>query len=927
MPKFNSAFQIALKGTSTKLAWGTLFKNLTSPGLRLRCFASTNANSVDPSVDGEEFINVASDGNFTLSGGNIVGFGMLSDSKVKKAANLAVGKAILRLEGNGYTFTATLGLPGSGAEYVLSKNPTGNPNEGISFTAGSGIKAPKFYPSGTGPFQPGIRAATPTVVKLVSCIDPTNKTVVGTSKVNVRKEDWVFEVPFMAAEMGDIGIYQMASPIKWAEAGFELGGTLFLGNNHNTIDGVTPLEQMLMGWKPMGAGNWETYPAMDTYVRANWENQTINGVVTEVCTNAATASKTYPPPYEIHLETETGQLVHIYQMDAFNAKPNLPINSPLLSQWWTETEPVVPHVNIGQLLPWQNIQTRISSRMKNIIGGFTANSYAPKCAKSGDSVNPAIPFYSAYSQTNSAGHMYGLPPYPMRRDLKFGDQDADVKLYDPGPRDPNLFDKSTYRDYEGKPVRMTGYMFQYGSITGHDGYMAKGGARFDRSPVPSLLAILVSKPDYLRPDGNVPIRKMWDNFSMAYFNHTCHYLRDVTNFTTVPKSEIEAGSWVLASAYYGGGPYGSQGQYRGPQNTVQTCGIMNGNNRTMIHNDASGRMPWGGRLRDHLHSYAYPSWAAVANNSPMHAFANIFHYNEHWMCSLGSAAADVDIGENFLSRGMSGRWLAYTMQWVVGTQHPMGISCEEIERRFQVELETLHRLYYTPAFVENSQSMFNIALRNLGVYLTEDKNGVLGSSGGTLGLYIADVFAMMKQFGLLDRMKSRSQKNIDVFKMVIDAFDKQAIDYVLDTKGRDNYYQVLSGFKVNGASWTAAAISTNWAAQGAMLDQLWPVIPADFSGNLDYEYYHSKRIDWGTDYRGNACDACSTQHLQYKWATMRKRYLTEYPHPRLDAAIAKFEGYYAAMKARADAGFDTEARYLMPSHGGLLAPLTVGPPA
>lgn len=925
MPVLSPTLKAQAEAQTNKLAYSNKIKELLGTNRSVRFFYTSNP-AANPVSAGTEFLRMQSTGDLTTSGGNITGFGALSNTTINQPVDLAVGASTLRLEGNGHYIDYTFGLTGAGKEFSIPSNPTGSASQGFAFTSSSGMKAPKFYPSGTGPYQPGLRSVTPTVVKLISCIDPANKVLVGTSRMSVRKEDWVFEVPFMAAEMGDIGIYQMATPIKWPEAGFELGGTLFLGNNHNTIDGVTPLEQTLMGWKPMGAGNWETYPAMDTYVRANWEVQTVDGVQKEVCTNSATASKTYPPPYEIHLETETGQLVHIYQMDAFNGKPNLPINSPLLSQWWTETEPVVPHVNIGQLLPWQNIQTRISSRMKNIIGGFTANSYAPKCAKSGDSVNPAIPFYSAYAQTNSAGHMYGLPPYPMRVDKKFGDLDADVKLYDPGPRDPNLFNKSQYRDYEGKPVRMTGYMFQYGSITGHDWYMAKGGARFDRSPVPSLLAILVSKPDYLRPDGNVPIRKMWDNFSMAYFNHTCYYLRDVTNFTTVPKSEVEAGSWVLANAYYGGGPYGSQGQYRGPQNTVQTCGIMNGNNRTMIHNDASGRMPWGGRLRDHLHSYTYPSWAAVANNSPMHAFANIFHYNEHWMCSLGSAAADVDIGENFLHRGMSGRWLAYTMQWVVGTQHPMGISCEEIERRFQVELETLHRLYYTPTFVDNSQSMFSIALRNLGVYLTEEK-GVLSSRGGTFGLYITDVFALMKQFGLLDRMKARSQKNADVFKMVIEAFDKQVIDYILDTKGRDNWYQTLSGFKAEGTEHTVANIPANWAAQGVMLDALWPVIPADFSGNLDWEWYHSKRIDWGTDYMGNASDACSTQHLQYKWATMRKRYLTEYPNSRLDAAIAKFEGYYAAMKARADAGFESEARYLMPSHGGLLAPLTVGPPA
>lgn len=934
---FNSSLAAALAATSTKLAWADTLRTALGDTRRLVC-----------SKDGTVFLNVGMTGPLVITSGNVTGFGVATGYSVRMAADLTTGACLLRIEGNGNWMQGTLGLSRAAQiaagvpeaqvvpyDFSMPANP--NMSSGIGFSSSSRIKAPKLLASGTGPAAPAIRSVTPTVIELEDWTNPAAPVVVGSATFSVRTEDWVFEHPEMAAEMGDIAIYELASTIKWTSAKFELGGLLFLGNNANTLDGTTPLEQMLLWFKPIG--RWASYPAADTFKRALW---TPNGTDAQgnaifTCTNAAEADTTYPPPFKIKLRTAGGSVVHTHEMKAFNQYPTLPINSPEFMQaqlvtfppnsppkaWQNGDVPAVPHFNCGMALPWENIRTRLSSRYRRYFPGVSARSYGPRVARDSYTSNASNAFDDPYTQRNGLNHMYAMPPYPMKANHNNGDS-AEETQYDPLPRDPYTMNTASSNASYGKPHRFSGWKYQPGSVSGHDWYMGKGGQRFDRSPTPSLLAIYVSDQSYVRPHGAVPIRDMLDGFAFAYFNHSCFMVRDARTGATVPKEEMYTGGWTQLNAFYGAYT-NPPGLPAGADKKIDMCGIKSGSYRQAQHNDASGRMPWGGYLRDALHSHAYPGIHAMVLNSPMHAFANVFFYNMHWMCSLGDAKPDANPTGFFLMRQMAWRWLAYTAQWIVGTAHPRGITHQEVESRFQIELEKIYDFAYVPAFVNNEQTIFAAGLRRLGVYVAVE-GGSMGSAGGSMGLYCAHTLALMKQTGLWAKMKARSVKCRLALEMVLEAFDKQVIDYILDTKGRDAYYQKLSGKKPEGHVFTVADVPTSWAAQSAMLDTEWPVLPANMGSGEAQTYSTQERMaNWNTSYAGVKGESGSTQHLQYQWATVRKFYFPEYPHARLDAALAKFEQYYAENAALADAGTKNEWAMRFPSHGDLLAPSVVGP--
>lgn len=942
----STALADKLKLVGTKKDWSETIKTELALNRRLRIWRDSNVGATDPATSGVEVLNAGLSGDMLVLAGEIRGVGTANSVLTQVAADFMTGKSFLRIESNGQWIGGTVGpskavqmangvLEANVVDYDFKLNFANlTTTMGIGFTAGFTIKPPRLLPSGTGPVAPTIASTTPTIIELVDWTNPASPSVVGTATFSVRADDWVFSQADIAAEIGDVAVYELDNTIKWTSAKFELGGLMFLANGYNTIDGVGQLEQQLLGFKPLGT--WTTYPAMDTFKRALWSqtDTDANGNPIFTCSNAAEADNTYPPPFKVNIYTTAGYKngaadrtpLYIHEMKAFNGKPTLPINSQEFSQVWTETEPVIPHFNCGQLLPWENKKTRLSSRYRKFIPGVGPRSYAARVARDGFTSNASNAYDDAYTQKNSLNHFYGMPPYPMRKDNDYGDLDDDVKAYDPGPRDPYLFNKPIYNNSLFKPVRMTGWKWQYASITGHDMYTGKGGQRFDRSAAPSVLAIYASNQNYIRPDGNVPIRDLLDGFSFGYFNHSCHFLMDAKSGTSIPKSAMQAGTWFLANGFYGG--YTTPPTLPSDAATrVDACGIKAGDSRKALHNDASGRMPWGGYLRDGLHSYSFPAWMTIALNSPMHAYANIFHYNMHWMCNLGSAKPDADPTSFFLAREMAWRWLAYVMQWTVGTQNSKGISQNDVENRFQIELERIYDLMYVPAIVQNSNAVWATAVRNLGVHVVVPNGATsIGSFGGSMGLYNAQILATMKQVGLWSKMKAKSEKCRLALEFVLQCYDKQSIDYILDTKGRDAYYQVLSGVKASGYVFTSADVPANWAAQSTMLDTEYPVLPPDTSNSTANTKSTAERMqNFNTLWNNNKGDGGSTQHLIYQWVTVRKHYFPEYAHARLDEAIAKFETYYAENATYADSGLGQEWAYRLPSHGDLLAPSVVGP--
>lgn len=928
-----------LDTATTKLDWANKLQTALGSTRTLRCFRDSNSAATNPFATGVEFLNMKSTGPLTISSGNITGLGTLSTITVHNAVNLASGASVLRLEGNGYWVQYTLGLTGSGCDFVLSDNPTGLPNTGYAFGPGAGTKSPRLLASGTGPFAPPIRAETPTIVELVDWTNPASPVVVGIatfSEAN-RQDDWVFQNAEMAAEIGDVAIYQLDDTIKWtspiAPRRFELGGLLLIASNYNSQNGTTQLEQIPLSFKPYG--RWSTYPAMDTFVKAQRTllDSTKWPYVFGPCTNADTADRTVLPPFKVNLYTVAGYKsgaadrtpVFTHEWKAFNDKPTLPINSPQLSEVQTATEPSIPRFNCGQILPWQNIRTRVSSKASKYFPGVESYAYDHDVfgATSGPSANAYTPLSvyessagTAGSQMDSTAHWMVLPPYPLKADAAL--DDTYLTAYESRPRDARMF---TNRDHY-PAYRSMGYKYQAGGIGGHDWITGKGGQRFDRSPSPSVLAIFAANQNWLRPEGNVPIRDLAEEWGMNYFNHGNHWIRNVKTFESMPKSEILAGKWAFIGSYYGNDP-GILASF-GAAKCIDIVGIPNGKNRGNINvNDPEGFMYYGGWQRDSLHSYCNAGWWAVMLNSPMHALAAKHDFDTQWMCSNGDASPTANPVGYYGVRVHAWRMLAYTMAWKVATEHSLGYSKEEIESRLQIELELIYDKIYKPAFIDNEQTVYSAAIRNLGSGAVVSGTSYQ-TAGGSIGLYIVHTLVTMRQFGLFAAMRARSYKCRDALDMMIRNLDKFVIDYVMDSKMRDSYYPVVVTGKSDISQYTAADVPADWVAQSQMVDTyIPPYAPTYVVSTSDPQTPQFK--GFFTTYNDRAAEHYGCPHLYMQYLKARRDYFPDYPAPRLTAAIAKLQSYYDDYLVKRNAGKAYKMGNLYASHGPLLPPTEVGP--
>jgi hypothetical protein len=931
MPVLSSALKSLLNSASTKLDWANTVKAALGPNRRLRCFRDPNSAAVNPASTGVEFLNIAVTGEIGTSSGNITNFGVTGAATVRQAADLSTGACVLVLEGGGHSITYTLGLTGSGKEMTLPSSPTGLPTEGYAFSPTAGTKAPKMLASGTGPKAPPIRSTTPTIIELVDYINEDAPVVVGiaTYQEANRQEDWVFQNAEMAAEIGDVAVYQLDDTIKWttpiAARRFELGGLLLIAANYNSQDGVTQLEQMMLSFKPYG--RWTTYPAMDTFVKSSWD---VNGV----CTNPLEADRTVLPAFKINLYTVDGYKngasdrtpVFTHEWKAFNDKPTVPINSSKLSEIQTATEPAMPRFNCAQILPWQNIRTRLSSKAGKYFAGVESYAYSHNVfgATGGGSANAYYPLSVYESSLGTAGqqidataHWLTLPPYPLKDDRAL--DSTYLSAYESRPRDARLF---TNRDHY-PAYRSMGFKYQAGGVGGHDWITGKGGQRFDRSPSPSVLAILASDQNWVRPEGNVPIRDLAEEWGLNYFNHSNHWIRNVKTFESMPKDDMLAGKWVFIGSYYGNDP--ALLTSPGRSYCIDIVGIKNGESRRKTSNDPEGFMYYSGWQRDSLHSYANAAWWAIMLNSPMHALIAKHDFDTQWMCSLGGSRPNYNPLGFYTVREHAWRMLAYVMAWKVATEHPLGYSKEDIESRLQIELELLYDVVYKPAFIDNAQTVYSAAIRNLGCGAIASGTSYQ-SAGGSLGLYMVHTLVAMRQFGMFAAMRARSYKCRDALDMMIRNLDKFVIDYVMDTDMRDAYYPAVAMGKNDISLYTAADVPADWVAQSQMVDTYVPPLPPDTSANAAANANQTQQFKgFFTTYNDRAQEHFGCPHLYMQYLKARRDYFPDYPAPRLAAAIEKLQGYYDDYLVKRSAGMAYTMSYLYASHGPLLPPSEVGP--
>jgi hypothetical protein len=928
--KFSTGLRNKLAVAPTKLDWATITKTELGNNRRLICY-NDPAGGDDPSVTGTEFLNLASTGDMTVAAGNITGFGLLNGAITNNAVDLSVGTSALRITGNGQWFQTTLGLPNSGADYILPVSPTASPTVGYGFALGTGVKAPRLLPSGTGPFAPPIKSTTPTIIELVDCINEANPLVVGIARFLEanRTDDWVYQDAEMAAEVGDVAIYQLDDTIKWtrpiAPQRFELGGLLLIASNYNSENGTTQLERMGLSFKPYG--RWSSYPFMDTFIKSIWD-------ANNVCTNADVADRTVLPPFKINLYTEAGYKdgaadrtpLFTHEWKAFNDKPTLPINSMQLSEIQSATEPAMPRFNCAQMIPWSNVRSRLSSRAKKNFPGAESWTYDHDVmgALGGGSANAYYPLSvyesslgTAGQQIDSTAHWLVLPPYPLKDDRSL--DSTYLTAYEARPRDARVF---TNRDHYSA-YRSMGYKYQAGGVGGHDWITGKGGQRFDRACAPNVLAIFASNQNWVRPEGLVPIRDLVDEWGWNYFNHSNHWIRDVKTFDSIPKTETLPGKASFIGSYYGNDP--ALLADFGTAHLVDIVGIKAGQGRRVTSNDPEGYMYYSGWQRDSLHSYTNAGWWAIMLNDPLFAILAKHDFDTQWMCSLGGSKPTSNPLNFYSIREHAWRMHAYTMAWKLATENPRGYSREEVESRLQIELETLYDVIYKPAFIDNAQTVYSAAIRNLGCGALPSGTNYQ-SAGGSLGLYMVHVLVNMKQFGMFASMRARSYKCRDALDMMIRNLDRFVIDYMMDSKMRDAYYPIVVTGKNDATLYTADDVPIDWVAQSQMVDTYIPPLPPETSSAAASNASQTQQFKgFFTSYNDRAQEHFGCPHLYFQYLKARRDFFPDYPAPRLAAAIIKMQGYYDDYMVKRNAGAAFKMNYLYASHGPILPPSEVGP--
>jgi hypothetical protein len=915
MLAFDNALADQLNNSTSKRDWANKLKAALGSSRRVRCYKDANAGAINPYTSGTEFLNVGASGELVIASGAIIGLGTLSNVTVKVPTDLSTGTCALRIEGNGHWVQGSLGLAGASTDFIFTSNMTAT--AGVAFQKkfqdqAFGIAAPKTLPSGIGPAAPTLDIDAPYYVVIEDwTVDPP--VVAGELIFNDPKENLLFESEEITAEMGDVRVTQSTQSIT-LKGLFEFGATMFSMNSAINSEENRPLHQVLIACKPTST-NWPNYPSYNGYKPKG--------------TYGAASTTTFPTAFKAIIKKQNGEILHTHEL-----RDGLPINSPQQSPFRTDTVALRPHFTCAMMLPWQSHKPKLATRAKKYLPNINPNIVRPSVMKLHTSVNAPIPLVGTLSTNlNANAHYLAMPKWPQPCG-------PNGKIEDNVQNDKYLYDVDVYSthvtsQYDYNSARIQGWGYEPGSISGHDWYTGPGGPRFDRAGIPSALANYWLNPTgtYLK-DGSSYEERL-DHWNLAYFNHSCHYMKDVKSMSALPYQQILDGAWSFGSAYYGQNDTGyglagkvaaviegrdysilSAGDYTVPLFAIGQSGAGAGGGGepyfAQARTDYSGRLIWNGWALDKLHDYAQPGWVALTMNSPMHFVAQCFRARANAMAQLAVATPySYDSTTNkytkpatsddvFLHRGMAWRWLNWAMNWVLAIKHTQfGMPRALTERRFEQDLEAIYQNWYKPCNDPSNDQYLKPRFKSLRAYgqpVSDNESGssyitkqVPDSSGNWyytirangMAYYVAIALLLMKRSGLWDVMLNKSDVCRKTLLWVIHCLDKGSVDFILDTDGRDDLtYTRIS--HVNPASIDQLPEPISWADWSANIRP--KVGQENWLKNSDGTWKENNVSERGK------CDVAA--HFRPQYLSIRKHFFPEIEYPRLDEALAKYEAYY-----------------------------------
>lgn len=131
--KFNSDLRTILSSTNSKSNWSANLKSALGSNRQIVC-----------TKDGVEFYRANISGTLGISNNKITDFGIVGTVTTQAAADLSTGSCFLRIEGNQQWIEGTLGLPGSGADFIISSNPTAT--SGLGFLSTASLSGGDYLP-------------------------------------------------------------------------------------------------------------------------------------------------------------------------------------------------------------------------------------------------------------------------------------------------------------------------------------------------------------------------------------------------------------------------------------------------------------------------------------------------------------------------------------------------------------------------------------------------------------------------------------------------------------------------------------------------------------------------------------------------------------------------------------------------------------
>jgi hypothetical protein len=849
-PKLAAAIAAAVGATPTKINYSNAIGSDLGNTRRLRAFRDANPAAPNPAATGVEFLNIGSSGPLTYQAGNIVGFGTLSGTTVRAAADLSTGVSVLVLEGNGSSITFTLGLTGSGKEFTLGASPTGSPNEGVAFTAAAKIRAPVAYDSGSGPLSPQAVANTPYSATVQ---DWSSGSAVDLPPIilDVKLPNWVFDDAELATSMGDCAVYQSTQSAVLDD--IEFGVTVWGINPSINSQGAEPVYKALVVEKPTEA-NWPGWPAYSGY------NQAV--------------SNTFAKPHKVVIKNQAGAVLYIHQM-----RDGKPINDPSLytSKFNNEinVKPLRPFMHCAAALPWTSSRPKLNTYASKYFPGAAADSLAPHVSRSHYTYNPPVMPVYGLTQLNGVSCPHSMPKWSLPGNATAVDAAAALV------QDPYLYNivgtSAGYGDVGHGVNFIIGWGYEPGSFSGHDQACGVGGLRLDRYVIPFQYAAYMTNPNYLRPFNMDPIIDMAEDFGKSAYNLPNFFVTNVKTAATIPLEEVFNNEWSM-----GGGYYDPNNSYTagGSAKSIYRFGPFAGDSYNpalpfggeMV--DKNGRTPFNGAGPDFLHNFWSFAWDTLLFNCPMAAYATKHRLISSILCQAEWIAEDHNVIEWYLVRQHAWRWMHYTMAWKVSADHPLGIPRAPVEKRFEKELIAIHEQIVVPSRAVNPYLRI-ASIKNLGCPTRWD--GQMASHGMTF--YLAHVIHLMRQTGLWDVLYNKSVQCREALEFTVHALDLYSIDWILDTQGREpNYTPVHIGDPQTG-------MATSWA---------------DWSTRVRPR---NGQEDWITNPDGSIHrdGGFGQEHLRYQWVCFRRDYPLGIPCVRANGialAAAAFKDFYDRIDAR-----------------------------